>query len=248
MDINQGCAGYVIGLIQAFLLLEQKSVRRVALVTADVLSRRVSPRDRNSYPLIGDAAAITIVERRPDSGEIHAVLKMDGSRADVLIIPAGGFRLPSSAATAQLKDGGDKNFRADDHLRMEGSEVFNFVMNEVPQQIEEVLQLADLRTDDVEYFLCHQPNRFILQKLADRLGVPHHKMPGNVVGCYGNSNSVTIPAAIALNLANRVTRRSYQVCFSGFGVGLTWNAMTMKLGSLNFAQTIEFPSAARKLD
>ena len=66
LDINQACAGFVIGLIQAFMLLEQESINKVVLVNADVLSRKASPKDRNIYPLIGDGAAITIVERDPD--------------------------------------------------------------------------------------------------------------------------------------------------------------------------------------
>ena len=81
LDINQACAGFVIGLIQAFMLLEQESVHKVVLINADVLSRKTSPKDRNIYPLIGDAASITIVERDAADSVIHASLKMDGSRA-----------------------------------------------------------------------------------------------------------------------------------------------------------------------
>ena len=230
MDINQGCAGFLIGLMQAFWLLEQPSVRRVALVNADVLSRKVSRRDRNSFPLAGDAASITLVENLPGGGPIHANLKMDGTRCEALMIPAGGFRLPSSPETAVLEDAGDNNLRAKDHLRMDGSEV-----------IEQVLRNAGASNEDVDYYLFHQPNRFMLQKLADKLKVPHEKVPSNVVEKYGNSNGVTIPAAIALNLADEITRRSFRVCLSGFGVGLTWSAMLMRLGPLQFCQTIEFP-------
>ena len=115
LDINQACAGFVIGLMQAFMLLEQESVRKVVLVNADVLSRKASPRDRNIYPMIGDGASITIVERDDADSVIYASVKMDGSRASALTIPAGGLRLPSSPATAQLEDVGDNNLRAKDH-------------------------------------------------------------------------------------------------------------------------------------
>jgi 3-oxoacyl-[acyl-carrier-protein] synthase-3 len=127
LDINQACAGFVIGLMQAFMFLEQKSVGKVVLINADVVSRKASPRDRNIYPLIGDAAAITIVERDPENSVIHANLKMDGSRADSLKIPAGGLRLPCSPETAILEDVGDNNLRAKDHLFMDGTAIFNFV-------------------------------------------------------------------------------------------------------------------------
>ena len=141
MDINQGCAGFVVGLLQAFFMLEQESIRRVVLVNVDVLSRRVCTKDRNSYPLIGDAASIAVVEKGGE-GTIHANLKMDGTRCEALIIPAGGFRLPSSAATAAIQDVGDNNFRSQDDLRMDGSAVFNFVQVEVPPMIEELLACA----------------------------------------------------------------------------------------------------------
>src|SRR5690242_13027752 len=102
LDINQACAGFVIGLMQAFMLLEQESVRKVVLINADVLSRKTSPKDRNIYPLVGDAAAITVLERDTEDSVIHATLKMDGTRNDALVIPAGGLRLPCSAETAVL--------------------------------------------------------------------------------------------------------------------------------------------------
>ena len=81
LDISQACAGFVLGLMQAFMLLEQESIKKVVLINADVLSRKASPKDRNIYPLIGDAASIAIIERDPQDSIIHASLKMDGSRS-----------------------------------------------------------------------------------------------------------------------------------------------------------------------
>jgi 3-oxoacyl-[acyl-carrier-protein] synthase-3 len=243
LDINQGCAGFVLGLMQAFMLLDQPAIRKVALVNADVLSRKISPQDRNSYPLSGDAASITLIERAPGRGVIHANLKMDGSRHAALLIPAGGMRLPSSPETALLKDAGDHNLRAQDHLRMDGSAVFNFVQVEVPPLIASLLETAGATKDEIDYYLCHQPNQFMLQKLADKMGIPHARMPMNVVGKYGNSSGVTIPAAVALNLADRLRIEQLQVVLVGFGVGLTWASMLMTLGPLHFCETVEFPQS-----
>jgi 3-oxoacyl-[acyl-carrier-protein] synthase-3 len=241
LDISQGCAGFVIGLMQAFLLLEQESIKKVVLINADVLSRKTSARDRNSYPLVGDAASITIVERDGEDSIIHANLKMDGSRNDALIIPAGGFRTPSTPATAVLEDVGDNNLRAKDHLKMDGSAVFNFVQVDVPPLIENLLARAGVSMDSVDYFLFHQPNRFMLQKLADKMKVPYAKMPSNIVEHFGNSSGVTIPLAIAFNLADHLKHESYHVCLAGFGVGLTWCSMLMRLGKLNFCELINYP-------
>jgi 3-oxoacyl-[acyl-carrier-protein] synthase III len=240
LDINQGCAGFIIALLQAFLLLEQESIRQVVVINADVLSHRVSPRDKNSYPLTGDAAAITVVERGPGCGTIHANLKMDGSRHDTLMIPAGGFRIPSTTETAELRDAGENNWRALDHLTMNGAAVFNFVQTEVPPMIEDLLRHAGAQPTDVDYFMFHQPNRFMLEKLADRMGIAHDRMPNNIVEHFGNASGATIPTNITFNLGKRFMEQRLLLCLAGFGVGLTWASMLISAGPLAFCDTIDY--------
>ena len=123
---------------------------------------------------------------------------------------------------------------------MDGSAVFNFVQVEVPPMIDDLLQTAGKKMDDVDMFLFHQPNRFMLEKLADKIGVPHEKMPANIVEHYGNSSGVTIPLAIAHNLRHRVVGESINACLAGFGVGLTWASMLMRIGPMRFCEMITF--------
>jgi 3-oxoacyl-[acyl-carrier-protein] synthase-3 len=241
MDINQACAGFVVGLIQAFMLLEQESVRKVVLINADVLSRLTSNKDRNLYPLVGDAATIAVIENDPQGEPIFASLKMDGSRGEALMIPAGGMRLPHSPETSRLEDIGDHNLRAKDHLRMDGSAIFNFVQTEVPPLIEGLLASAGVSRHSIDYFLCHQPNRFMLQKLADKMKVPYAKMPNNVVERFGNNSGATIPVALISNLAEKARAAHFQVCLAGFGAGLTWAAMLIRLGRMDFCELIDYP-------
>ena len=188
------------------------------LVNADVLSRKVSPRDRNSYPLIGDAASIAILERREDAAATEASIKFDGGGREALMIPAGGMRHPSDASTAEMTEDAEGNFRSLDNLRMDGSAVFNFVMTQVPELIGGLLADTGTAIADVDAFLCHQPNRFMLGKLADKLGVPHEKMPSNIVEKFGNSSSVTIPLATAYNLCERLAAERLRVCLAGLRV------------------------------
>jgi 3-oxoacyl-[acyl-carrier-protein] synthase III len=239
IDINQGCSGYLIGLMQAFALLDQPAIRRVALVVGDVLSRRVCVKDKNSYPLIGDAAAITLVENADDQPPIHANLKMDGTRYDVLMVPAGGFRMPSTPQTSVLEDVGEHNYRSKNDLWMNGVEVFNFVQREVPAMIDDLLAFAGVAGQGVDYYLFHQPNRFMLHKLADKMKVPYDKMPCNVVETFGNANSVTIPTNITFNLGSALLDTTFTVCLAGFGVGLTWSSMLLRLGPLQFCRMID---------
>jgi len=240
LDINQGCAGFVIGLIQAFSLLDQESINRVALVNVDVISRKVNLRDRNSYPLIGDAASITII----DSGgaqDIWANIKMDGKRRDALMIPAGGMRLPSTPETAITTDAGDNNFRSNDNLRMDGTAVFNFVQTEVPPLISDLMDFSNKSDEDISAYAFHQPNKFMLEKLADRLGVHRNKMPMDVVERFGNNSGVTIPTVLATNLRENLLSGNALYCLAGFGVGLTWASMIMPIGPLEFCEQIDYP-------
>jgi 3-oxoacyl-[acyl-carrier-protein] synthase-3 len=240
MDIVQGCAGFVVGLIQSFMMLEQASINKVALVNADVLSRKVSPKDKNSFPLIGDAACITIVEKTDDRQPIHANLKMDGTQREALIIPAGGFRMPSTPETAVVEDVGDNNYRAKDNLTMNGTAVFNFVQVEVPPMIESLLQQAALPVEQVDYFMFHQPNKFMLHKLADRMRVSHERLPSNIVENFGNASGATIPTNLTFNLAEPLLNGTLKLCMAGFGVGLTWASMVMAVGQLGFCEIIDY--------
>lgn len=240
MDINQGCAGFELGLLQAFLLLDQPAVKKVVLMNADVLSPKVSDNDRNSKPLIGDAAAITIVEKCEEDNIIHMNVKMDGTGAFALNIPAGGFRMPCSPETSIMEADEAGNMRSKENLVMKGDDVFNFVQREVPPMIEHLFQEANITVDDVDWFMFHQPNRFMLNKLADKLGVPREKMPANIVENFGNASGVTVPTCISYNLGDELVNGKKKLCMAGFGVGLTWSSIYMELGDLMFNKIIEF--------
>lgn len=240
MDINQGCAGFELGLIQAFMLLEQPTINKVVLMNADVLSPKVSAQDRNSKPLIGDAASITIVEKSSDNSTIYANIKMDGTGAFALNIPAGGFRMPSTPETGVMEEDAAGNFRSKDNLVMQGDEVFNFVQREVPPMIEHLFEQSGLDRNDVDWYMFHQPNKFMLNKLADKLSVPREKMPANIVENFGNASGVTVPTCISFNLGEQLCTKTMQLCMAGFGVGLTWSSIMMKIGNLEFNKIIEY--------
>ncbi len=242
VDITQGCCGFVVGLLQAFQLLEQSGVRKVVVVNADVMSRKVSPKDRNSYPLIGDAATITIVENKAGTGDVFADVRFDGTRAMALQIPAGGFRQPSTPETAIMSADAEGNERSPDNLIMDGTAVFNFVMADVPPMLSDLMKDAGTEFSGIDKYYFHQPNKFMLQKLAEKLDVPYERMPNNVVENYGNSSGATIPSAMALNDSEVLCRETHKVCFSGFGVGLTYGGIVMNCGNFNFCETVNYPN------
>lgn len=244
MDINQGCAGFVIGLMQAFMMLQLGPIRKVLLLNGDTLSRRVCHRDRNIYPMVGDAGSAVVVENDPDGPPISAFLQMDGTRAHALQVPAGGFRIPSTPHTAVPLDIGDGNLRSQDDFYMDGPSVFNFVQTEVPPMVASLLAAAGRELDSVEYFLLHQPNKFMLEKLASAMKVDKARVPNNIVERFGNASSVTIPTNIAFNLGSQLKERSIPVLLGGFGVGLTWGSLLMNLGPMAVCDLVEFGTTA----
>lgn len=240
IDINQGCAGFEIGLIQAFMMLEQEGINRVALVNGEMLSRKVSKRDRNSYPLIGDALSITIVEKSDAHNEIFANVKMDGGGCFAIQIPAGGLHLPCSPETAVAEKDAYGNWRSPENLVMKGDEVFMFVQKKVPPMIREILEYGSRDKDEVDFYMFHQPNAFMVNKLASSLRVPKEKMPSNIVGLFGNSSSVTVPLNIAYNIGKNICKEPMLLCMAGFGVGLVWSSILMEVGPLKFCTVEEY--------
>jgi 3-oxoacyl-[acyl-carrier-protein] synthase-3 len=240
MDINQGCAGFEVGLMQAFMLLDTGSIDKVVLLNADVLSKKISIKDRNSRPLVGDGATITIIENSTNNQQIDMFIKMDGSSALSLQIPAGGFKLPSSEKTRELVEDVSGNFRSLDHLVMEGDAVFNFVQTKVPQMMQNMFDTLKIDKTYFDYYLFHQPNKFMLEKLAQKMKIPYSQMPNNISQKYGNGSSITVPLNICENIGENALSNSYEVCFGGFGVGLTWSIIKWKLEKLDFCKIINF--------
>lgn len=240
VDISQGCTGYLTGLMEAFSLLDQPQTRKVLLINVDVLSHKVSKEDRNSYPLIGDAASVTVVERTEEETRIEGEIRMDGSRHDALMIPAGGFRQPSTPETAVLHEDSEGNRRSLDNLVMKGADVFNFVQTEMPPLLASLFARLGVKKEEIDWFLFHQPNKFMVEKLAQAIDVPLEKMPSNIVTYFGNASGVTIPTNICYNVGEKLLGHTYKVCLAGFGVGLTWGAMVLELGQLDFCEMVEF--------
>ncbi len=243
LDLNQGCAGFALGLLEAFLLLEITALPKVVLLNGDTGSKQVGRCNRISYPLTGDAGSATVIERCEAENPIYMDAKNDGSRHEAIIIPAGAYRTPATLETLQLHEVEEGMLLSQQHVRMDGAAIFNFTMDDVPLQIAEVLSDSGDSRDSIEYFLFHQPNAFILKQMADKMKIPQAKLPNNIVNLYGNSSSVTIPLNIALNCGEPMLRRSHRVCISGFGVGLTWITTVMDLGPLKACRIVNYEPA-----
>lgn len=238
MDILQGCCGFLMGVMQAFSLLDYLKDKKVLLFNSDVISHKVSKSDRNSYPLVGDATTITVLENAPYASDMHFVMQTDSTRRNIVKIPAGGSRMPCTAETAKLKDDGEGNLRSLDNLCMNGSEVFRFVQEDVPPLILEALQDIGWSKEEVDVFFFHQPNQFMLRKLAEKLGVPYEKVPMDIVKNFGNTSGATVPMTITHSRGLEMCKTSHKVCISAFGSGMTWSVLSGELDKMDFCEMV----------
>jgi 3-oxoacyl-[acyl-carrier-protein] synthase-3 len=240
LDINQGCAGFLIGLIQSCLLLEIAALSKVVLVCGDTCSKQMDRCNRVSYPLTGDAGSVTVIERCEGENPIYMDIKNDGSRHKAIMIPAGAYRMPSTPETLKVQNVEEGLLQSLEHIHMDGAAIFSFTMEDVPPQVEEILSFSGDTRDSIEYFLFHQPTPFGVKQIADKMRIPQAKLPTNIGGIYGNVSSVTIPLNIAHNYAEQFRRNAHRVCLSGFGVGLTWISAVMDLGPLDVCELVEY--------
>ena len=240
VDINDGCTGFIKGLFEASSLLKNSTAKRILLVTGDVLSRKVSTKDRNSYPLVGDAVTLCVLDLVDSDGRGDSPLEMcfDGKGALALNIPAGGCRLPSSEQTRVEAADEEGNIRSAENLVMQGRDVFTFTQTTV---INFLTGFRNRHCKDLPaMYFFHQANLFILDRLRKALKVSETELPTDVINQYGNSSSATIPMAILLSFENIKERSNgKQIMLAGFGVGLSWGAALVALDKLDFCKLIE---------
>jgi 3-oxoacyl-[acyl-carrier-protein] synthase-3 len=229
-DVNLACSGYVYGLWLSSMMIVAGSCRRVLMLVGDTISRCTSPTDSAVAPLFGDGGSATIIEKGPDDHAITFALYSDGKDYKHLYIPAGGFRKRTSAERTRITgtdQGGPIN---EDCLHMNGAEVFTYAIREIPLAIAEVLRASDWSNEEVDYFIIHQSNSFIIRNIARRIKIPLEKMPYNVFEEYGNQSSASIPVTICHNLSSILRDRSLKIVLSAFGSGLSWAACAFHLG------------------
>jgi len=225
LDFNLGASGYVYGLGLAQGLIETAQARNVLLITAETYSKFIHPRDKSCRTIFGDAAAATLIvgvdEPAPHIGPF--IFGTDGSGARHLIVPSGGLRQPRTPESAIPYEDANGNVRSQDNLFMDGAEVFNFTLRIVPQTVDSLLAKAGKAREDIDLYVFHQANRYMLDHLRKRLKIPEERFLVELEGC-GNTVSSTIPIALKRAEEARKLRRGRLVMAVGFGMGYSWAA------------------------
>jgi len=233
LDFNLGCSGYVYGLGLAQGLISSGQAASILLITAETYSKFLNPRDRSVRTIFGDAAAVTLLSADPSATPLIGpfVYGTDGRGGPNLIVPAGGMRQPRTTETgAAVQDEGG-NVRSHDDLFMNGAEIFNFTLDVVPQTVNSLLKKAGLEASDVDLFVFHQANKFMLEHLRKRLRIPPEKFQVSM-SHGGNTGSSTIPIALKHAAQEGKLPQEALVMLVGFGVGYSWVATLVRWSGL----------------
>jgi 3-oxoacyl-[acyl-carrier-protein] synthase III len=216
-DMGQGCSGYPYGLYIASTMLKAGGHQRILMLNGDTPSRFTSPDDHATSLLFSDAGSATALELAPDDTPSFFSLHTDGGGSDSLIIRGGAFR---DRHPADPRD----NF-----VRMDGAAVFNFTLKRVPPLIRDTLAFAQQSVTDVDWFLFHQSNRFIMKHLAKKCGLPEERAPIFLEN-FGNCGGPSVALALTQALIGRKPQAA-NVMMLGYGVGLSWGAALARLDS-----------------
>ncbi|MFH2033463.1 MAG: ketoacyl-ACP synthase III, partial [Candidatus Margulisiibacteriota bacterium] len=231
-DVNLGCSGFVYGQWLAHMMVSSGTCKNVLLLVGDTTSKICHPRDRAVAPLFGDAGTATLIQRSQQENPTFFTLHTDGTGFHNIIVPAGGCRMPRSSETSIEVEYDDGNVRTKEHLYMNGGEVFNFTMRELPPAMKEIFEFSGKTIEQIDYVVFHQANKYIITNIARRLNLPMDKAPAETTGRYGNLSSASIPATICDVLSNEVSSSSKELVLAGFGVGFSWATCAVKLDSI----------------
>jgi len=212
IDLNAVCAGFTAGLDFADGHVKNHKGMKVLLVCSEAFTRMSNPKDKGTYPLFGDGTGAVILGPVEEPyGIIGSLAEADGTKADILKIPAGGSKMLYSSV------------KTDHMVYMEGSEVFRTATRVLPPFVERLLKEYELSTDDIKYFVFHQANQRILDIVAKKIGLKNNDRVFSDIGKYGNTSSASIPIALYELYRGGKLQKGDLICTVGFGAGMTWS-------------------------
>ena len=210
-DLNAACTGFVLAFNTAQAYISAGLYKTVLVIGADSMSNLVDWTDRSTCILFGDGAGAAVL-RAEEGAPVFMAAHSDGVKGEAL-----------TGLSRHRKDRNESGEDRESYIHMDGQAVFKFAVRKVPEIIEEVLEQADVKLEEIEHFVLHQANRRIIEAVAKRLKTDIEKFPMNLEE-YANTSAATVP--ILLDEMNRAgsLKKGEKVMLSGFGAGLTWAA------------------------
>jgi 3-oxoacyl-[acyl-carrier-protein] synthase-3 len=220
LDFNLGCSGFVYGLAIAKGLLQSGIATCILLVTSEMYSKHLNFGDKANRSIFGDASASTIIELDKNAFDMKFVLGTDGSGAENLMVKKGAFKTDFEI--------NENNDFPPENLYMNGPEIFNFTISQIPGLVKQTLSDNQMTLDEVDYFIFHQANAFMLNYLRKKTKIPTEKF---YIGMseIGNTVSATIPIALKDAKEQNLIKKGDKVFIAGFGVGYSWGATIIEI-------------------
>jgi len=237
-DINLGCSGYVYGLMVAASLLQTLGGKKALLLVGDTSTKITHEHDRTAAPLFGDAGTATALTYDPAAPVMRFDLHSDGAGAQAIIIRAGGFRQPLTLDAMQVREVEPGVFRAPVNVELNGVDVFNFGLREVPGTVQAVLTAAQCQIGDVDQFVFHQANRLMNEIIRKKIKVPEEKCPYSLRR-FGNTSCSSIPLTLVTECRAALLSSPQRMIFCGFGIGLSWASALVETTAVACPELVE---------
>ena len=238
-DINLGCSGYVYGLYVLSNLLSAGQLKKGLLLVGDKSTVSTAYTDKSAYPLFGDAGSATALEFDDKASTMYFNLSSDGSGKDAIIIEHGGSRHGIKDDTFDLVDIEPGVSRAKRHLKLDGIDIFNFALREVPANVNELYNLSQKDMAETDYFVFHQANKLINESVRKKLKITDISKVPYSINQYGNTSSASIPLTMVTELSEQLSNNKNTVCLCGFGVGYSWGSSIIDFNNIVCLPLIE---------
>jgi len=236
-DVPLGCSGYVYGLSIVAGMMSSAGLKKGLLLAGDASSMSLDWKDKSTYPLFGDAGSATLLEYS-DGGKMHFNLQSDGSNHEAIIIPHGGHRRLIDHESDIEEEHEKGVVRKKKNVWLNGFDIFNFSVREVPPNVKELLAATSSGIDSIDHFIMHQANLLLNETIRKKLKIESVKVPYSLKE-YGNTSSASIPLTMVANLRNELTSGNNRLLLSGFGVGLSWGSVILNTKYLIIPEIVE---------
>lgn len=237
-DISLGCSGFISALSIVYAMMQNNGFRKALLLDGETRSKVYSRKDRREAFIFGDAGVAALIERDEKFGESHFSLNSDGSRGELIMIHGGGYRNMSSIETLREKVVDEYgNIRSDENGFMNGADVFNFVIVEVPKDIKRLMTVSGEDIQNMDYYVFHQANAFINNHIAKKLKLDKERIPWTIQK-YGNTSSVSVPLTIVSELKDKM-KGEKKIMMSAFGVGMAWATAIVPFVDCRISEIVE---------
>ena len=224
-DYNLGCSGCIYGMAVAKGLIAAGIANNVLLLTAETYNKYLHPDDKSNRSIFGDGAAACLISTEGFAKIGEFVLGTDGAGANNLIVKTGASRCRQ--ATGESIEDNEGHIWRDDYLYMNGGAIFNFTLEVVPVMVKQLLEKSGLTKEEIDYYVFHQANQFMLSTIRKVCTLPKEKFYMDMTN-VGNTVSSTILIGLKECMKNDTVRPGMKVMCCGFGVGLSWGGTVLE--------------------